>query len=577
MDRRGLPVPGSIINQRTCGDANPGMTETSPTQSPSSASGTAWSEPPTATAASAATLTPQETIRSIPILRLVVFIGGFSSIAVELTASRLIAPYFGSSTFIWATIIGMTLTFLAIGYTLGGRIADRWPYPRLLYTLTATAAIIIGLVPSLAQPILSASLSAFAVYDVGAFYGALIAVMLLLAIPVTMLGFVSPFAIRLRMATVTKAGMTAGNTYTLSTIGSIAGSFVPVIFLIPLLGTNQTFTTISLVLLITSIVGLLLLRAVVPALILAALFALVPLAAAVSAEETIRPAERGQILEERESSYNYIQVVEDQGFVYLVLNEGHAVHSIYNPDQLLTGGPWDYFMVAPLFTDHAAAAPPENAMLIGLAGGTVARQLTAAYGPIPIDGVEIDPEIAEVGAEFFGLDELDNVNVIVADGRYALKTAPSSYDLIGIDAYRQPYIPFQLTTREFFSEVADHLTPNGVAVVNAGRTASDFRLVDVIASTMRDVFDHVYVIDVARYTNSIVVGTNAPASLENFGQNLSLHAPESPVGQVGRISLDAGNIREVQPGGAVFTDNHAPVELVVDQIIVDVALEGDYP
>jgi spermidine synthase len=517
---------------------------------------------------------PSATARSIPFLRLIVFIGGFSSIGVELTASRLIAPYFGSSTFIWATIIGMTLTFLAIGYTLGGRIADHRPSPRLLYSITAAAAIVIGLVPSAAQPILGASLAAFASYDVGAFYGALIGVLLLLAIPVTMLGFVSPFAIRLRLASVTSAGMTAGNTYTLSTFGSIMGSFVPVLVLIPLLGTNQTFTTISLALLIPSVVGLLLLRAVLPAVILGALFALVPLATAVSAAETIRPAERGHILAERESSYNYIQVVEDAGSVYLVLNEGHAIHSIYNPDQLLTGGPWDYFMVAPLFVEGATPDSTDNALLIGLAGGTMARQLTAAYGPIPIDGVEIDPEIAEIGNQYFGLDELANVNVIVADGRYALKTSAQRYDLVGVDAYRQPYIPFQLTSREFFQEVADHLTDDGVAVVNAGRTATDFRLVEVIASTMRDVFAHVYVIDVDRYANSIVVGTNAPAAIANFERNLAEHAPDSPVGIVGRLSLETGNIREIAPGGQVFTDDHAPVELVVDQIIVDVALDG---
>ncbi|MDQ3693665.1 MAG: fused MFS/spermidine synthase [Chloroflexota bacterium] len=515
--------------------------------------------------------------RSIPLLRLIVFIGGFSSIGVELTASRLIAPYFGSSTFIWATIIGLTLTFLAIGYSLGGRIADRRPSPRLLYSITAVAAIVIGLIPSAAQPILGASLAAFARYDVGAFYGSLIGVLLLLAIPVTMLGFVSPFAIRLRLASVSAAGITAGNTYTLSTVGSIMGSFVPVLVLIPLLGTNRTFTTISLALLIPSVIGLLLLRAVVPALVLAALFALVPLVTAVSATETIRPAERGQILDERESSYNYIQVVEDDGSVYLVLNEGHAIHSIYNPDELLTGGPWDYFMVAPLFVDGATPGSVENALLIGLAGGTVARQLTAAYGPIPIDGVEIDPEIAEVGNRFFGLDELANVNVIVADGRYALKTSDQRYDLIGIDAYRQPYIPFQLTSREFFREVGDHLTSDGVAVVNAGRTASDFRLVDVIASTMREVFAHVYIIDVDRYTNSIVVGTNAPAAIASFAQNLAAHEVDSPIGIVGQLSLDTGNIREVAPGGQVFTDDHAPVELVVDQIIVDVALDGVSP
>lgn len=551
------------------------MTESTSPPSAVAPPSSAW--PESASSVIRPTITAAPVVQAIPILRLIVFLGGFSSIGVELTASRLIAPYFGSSTFIWATIIGMTLTFLAIGYTLGGRIADRRPSPRLLYCITAAAAIVIGLIPAAAQPILGASLSAFARYDVGAFYGSLVGVMLLLAVPVTMLGFVSPFAIRLRLASVTSAGMTAGNTYTLSTIGSIAGSFVPVLILIPLLGTNRTFTAISLALLIPSVIGLLLLRAVLPAVILAALFGLVPLAGAVAATETIRPAERGRILEERESSYNYIQVVEDEGRVFLVLNEGHAIHSIYDPEQLLTGGPWDYFMVAPLFTDNADQDSTQSAMLIGLAGGTVARQLTAAYGPIPIDGVEIDPEIAAVGEQYFGLDDLDNLNVIVADGRYALKTSTQRYDLIGIDAYRQPYIPFQLTTREFFAEVADHLTADGVAVVNAGRTATDFRLVDVIASTMRDVFAHVYVIDVDRYTNSIVVGTNAPASLDNFGQNLAAFPDDSPVARVGRVSLETGNPREVQPGGPVFTDDHAPVELVVDQIIVNVALEGASP
>ena len=197
-------------------------------------------------------------------------------------------------------------------------------------------------------------------------------------------------------------------------------------------------------------------------------------------------------------------MVEEGGRHLLVLNEGHAIHSIYDPATLLTGGPWDYFMVAPLFVEGAGPDTTQSGMLIGLAGGTVARQLTAAYGPIPIDGVEIDPEVAAVGREFFALDELTNVTVWVEDGRYALRTSDETYDLIGIDAYRQPYIPFQLTTKEFFQEVADHLTPTGVAVVNAGRTGTDFRLVDAIASTMAAVYRHVYVIDVDRYTNTLL-------------------------------------------------------------------------
>ena len=167
-------------------------------------------------------------------------------------------------------------------------------------------------------------------------------------------------------------------------------------------------------------------------------------------------------------------------------------------------------MVAPLLVDESRATDPSNALLIGLAGGTVARQLTAAFGPIPITGVEIDPDIAAVGRQYFGLADLPNVDVVLADGRYALKTLDQSFDLIGVDAYRQPYIPFQLTSREFFQEVSDHLSPDGVAVVNAGRTATDYRLVDALAATMRAVFPYVMAIDVAQYNNTILVGSNAP-------------------------------------------------------------------
>ena len=198
----------------------------------------------------------------------------------------------------------------------------------------------------------------------------------------------------------------------------------------------------------------------------------------------------------------------------LILNEGHAIHSIYDPNQLLTGGPWDYFMVAPLLVDTAGSTTPRNAMLIGLAGGTAARQLTAAYGPLPIEGVEIDPAIVKVARDYFGLDDLPNVDVRVADGRYALRTTDRTFDLIGVDAYRQPYIPFQLTTREFFQEVSDRLSPTGVAVVNAGRTATDFRLVDALASTMRDVFPYVVAIDVARYNNTMLIASRSPLSAD---------------------------------------------------------------
>ena len=513
-----------------------------------------------------------------PYLRTLVFAGGFASIGVELTASRLLAPFFGSSTFIWSSLIGLTLAFLSLGYFLGGRLADRRPEPDVLYAVAAAAAVAIGTIPFVARPLLTGSLEAFRELDAGAFYGSLAGTLLLLAPPVTLLGFISPFAIRLQLSDVASAGRTAGSLYALSTIGSITGSFIPVLVLIPLIGTAATFTSLSLALLVPAVAGLVAMRNRSLTLT-ATLAALAIPALTLAAPAGVRPPDRGILLDERESAYNYIQVVDEDGRRSLILNEGHAVHSVYDPDELLTGGPWDYFMIAPLMVEDLEAAPaattpePRDALLIGLAGGTVARQLTAAYGPIPIMGVEIDPEINLVAREYFALGDLDNVEAIVADGRYALRTSDAAFDLIGVDAYRQPYIPFQLTSREFFQDVSAHLRPGGVAVVNAGRTSTDFRLVEALAATMRDVFPHVVAIDVDRYTNTILIGSHAPLSADALSANVERLSEESPVREVAGWSLDSGNIRDIEPGGLVFTDDRAPVELVIDQMIFDAARE----
>ncbi|MBA3415911.1 MAG: fused MFS/spermidine synthase, partial [Chloroflexia bacterium] len=285
----------------------------------------------------------------------------------------------------------------------------------------------------------------------------------------------------------------------------------------------------------------------------------------------IRPPDRGTLIHERESTYNYIQVVEEDGAAKLILNDGHAVHSIYDPDRLLTGGPWDYFMAGPLVVEGMGPETVERAMFLGLAGGTGVRQLSAAYGPIPVDGVEIDPEIVAVGRDYFGLDTMPNLNVIVADGRYALRTSAETYDLIAVDAYRQPYIPFQLASKEFFDETAAKLTEDGVVVVNVGRTQTDYRLVDALAATMRASFDHVYAIDVGRYLNTIVIGTNAPSALANIEVNAAKFNGESPIREVVQWIAESGNGRSIEPGGEVFTDDRAPVERVIDGIILDAA------
>ena len=505
-------------------------------------------------------------------IRLLVFFGGVTSVGTEVAASRLVAPYFGTSTFIWANLIGLTLTFLAIGYWIGGRIADRYPRAWLLYTTNTVAALWSILLPYLAQPILGVSLTAFEDVNVGAFYGSLVGVLLLLAVPITLLGFVTPYAVRLLLDTVEHAGDVSGKIYALSTIGSIIGSFLPVLILIPWIGTARTFLVLGLILLVPSLIGLWRQRAVnvrVAAVTASILVVLVPF---VANPEHIRPAERGRLVYETESSDNYIQVIEEDGRYLLSLNDGHAIHSIYDPDELLTRGPWDYFMIGPLFVSDEGPAKIEDALVIGLAGGTVSKQITNAYGPVPIDGVEIDSEIVRVGREYFDMNE-PNLNVIVEDGRYVLRTADETYDLIAIDAYEQPYIPFQLTTREFFQEVRDHLNDDATLVINVGRTSDDYRLVDAIASTMKDVFPNVYLIDVEWFHNTMVVATKTPSSIDTFASAVENQPADSILRTVGERSLETGDIREVTSVDTVLTDDQAPVERLVDLIIIDEARE----
>jgi spermidine synthase len=209
---------------------------------------------------------------------------------------------------------------------------------------------------------------------------------------------------------------------------------------------------------------------------------------------------------------------------------------------------------------------PKEVAILGLAGGTAARQYTAAYGAgVQITGVEIDPVILDVAHRYFHLDE-PNVHPVVGDARYWLDTQAGKYDVVVMDAYRQPYIPFHLTTREFFSEVRDHLQPGGVAVVNAGRTATDYRLVDAIASTMAAVYPSVFLVDVPAFNNTLVYGTTSPVTVADVEHNLGLI--NEPVAQsVAQSVINEGRLRVSPYHSQVFTDDLAPVERLIDEII----------
>jgi spermidine synthase len=498
-----------------------------------------------------------------------VLITGAATMGVEMCASRLLAPYFGNSLPVWGLLIGLLLACLAGGYFLGGRLADRYPQAHLLYELAAWAGFWIGCVPYLSHPILHYAAVGLAEYQAGAVLGSLLAVVALFAMPALLLGCVSPLALRLRIQDTASSGQVAGRLYALSTLGSLLGTFGTVFWLIPALGTRCTIFLLSLALLLSAIGGLVQTnrrRVLLYLLLLLAMLALqlVPLGA-------IKPAQG--LLYERDSAYNYIQVLRNGQEVVLKLNEGEGIQSAYQPGEIITGYVYDYFLLVPFF--KSASAPPVSSLcLIGLAAGTAARQYSAVFGPIPIDGVEIDPAVVQAGQRFFDLN-LPNLHIAIEDGRYFLAHSARQYDVILVDAYNPPYIPFQLTTAEFFSQTRGHLAADGVLGINVARTASDYALVNAIASTLRAVYPTVYVMDTQSNLNSVVVATQGPANLAAVTARLA--ALTDPVLR-DVASRAAGRVREFEPaGGQVLTDDHAPVEQIVHGMIARYLLSQPAP
>lgn len=509
------------------------------------------------------------------LLTVAVFTAGMTTLAIELSASRLLGNVFGTSNIVWANIIGLILVYLTAGYFIGGRWADRSPYEGTFYRLLAWGAFTAGLVPIIARPVLLRAVEAVERFDSAVMVGSFFAVLILFSLPITLFGCISPFAIRLAITHTDQAGRISGRIYAISTLGSILGTFLPVLWLIPAIGTARTFMAFSLGLLTVSLFGLGLedWRSALRHLWMPGLLFVL---AALTLTGPVK-ASAGQIFE-TESAYNYIQVIEgsDGSIRYLLLNEGQGIHSVYGPDLKVTYGTWDYFLAAPFFNPPPVRLKSvERLGLVGLAAGTIAKQYTQVFGPIPIDGWEIDPEIVAVGRLLFDMNE-PNLNAIVADGRWGLAHSQHVYSVIGVDAYRLPYIPWHLTTREFFLEVADHLSEDGVVVVNVGRTPKDRRLIEAMAGTIGSVFTSVHVVDVPDTFNTIIYGTVQSTRPENLVVNqLSLESEGAPLVLLDVIQRAIENLQPTPTSDVVFTDDWAPIEQLTNAMAIQFILGGN--
>jgi len=373
-----------------------------------------------------------------------------------------------------------------------------------------------------------------------------LAALALFAVPVTALGAAAPFLVRLALDTVAEAGRVAGRLYALSTAGSLAGTFLAALVTIPWLGTQRT------------LVGTAACVAVGAGLLLRSAWLLAPVA--VAALLAIPPPHIKSAIYQTESRYQYIRVVSDgHGGRDLELNEGVATHSTWRPDTVLTGRYWDLFLMLPPLLPH----PPERMLVLGNAGGTIGRAYGRFYPRVQVDGVEIDPKLNQVARRFFGAGDNPRMRLIAADGRPWLERTKRRYDVIVVDAYRQPYVPFYLATSEFFRLARDHLRPGGAIALNVAATPGDRKLSRAIGTTLLTSFPQAWRWRALRF-NDVLFALREPVTREE----LERRAAAAP----GRIKLLLPLFRRrleaVRPEGSPLTDDRAPVEWLTDQMIL---------
>jgi predicted membrane-bound spermidine synthase len=472
--------------------------------------------------------------------------------ALEMSASRLLAPYFGTSLFVWTNIIGVTMISLSIGYYYGGKLADQKPTQNLLFMAVVATGLYSILIPFIAPFVMEVSTKAIKTGNAGIFYGSLLATVLLFAPPLAVLGGVVPFTIKLSESDRNKAGFTAGRVFAISTVGSIIGTFLPVLITIPIIGTKRTILVFSANLVLIGLGGLGKKKKSGLAVLLLLLAFFIG-----SAKPT------DGLIHEKESIHNFIQVIERDDVRYLKLNEGYAYHSIYNPNSVRVNGVWDYFNLLPLLNRKA-----KNALIIGLAGGTIAREYRYFFPDIKVDGVEIDNDIINAGREFFDM-EGHNLEIYNMDGRRFLSAQEKSYDIIIIDAYKQPYIPFHLTTIEFFEEVGARLNDNGIVAINVASLNSESKVLLMLENTIVNTYEHVFIFNPTGTLNYLIIASS---------NELSFDINDAGNSELADITSDArSRTRRVSPDAnlMVLTDDRAPVEMYTDMMIFDYILKSD--
>ncbi len=500
-------------------------------------------------------------------LYLTEFFAGMSVMAVELGASRLLAPYFSSSQIVWTIIIGTIMIAMALGNIYGGKSADKSPNPDKLYGRILIAAVWIALIP-VAGKYIVLGISALLIFTVNNNFliiAAFCACMVIFVFPLFLLGTVTPSLAKYSVSSLDDSGRTVGTLGAFNTIGSIIGTFVPTFVTIPAVGTSITFLIFAGILIVLSVIYFVSSRVGYKKIIISGV---IFVSCCVFGHGDSFAFWQKDLTYEGESIYNYLQVSEDDKQVSLSTNVLFGVQSVYMKDDTLTGLYYDYAMAAPLMVPDKNPDSME-VLILGMGTGTYATQCRKYFGDMNIEGVEIDEKITKLSRKYFALP--DDISVTTYDGRAFLNASDRKYDVIMVDAYQDITIPFQMSSVEFFRLVKSHLNENGVMVVNMNmRGNDDGDINQYLADTISSVFGNVYTVEVDNSTNRELFASDNNDMMGVLNDNISGIKDADLRFMMNKVR---DNSIAYNAGKLIMTDDNAPVELlgmkVIDKIIRD--------
>ena len=479
------------------------------------------------------------------------FFAGMSVMAVEIGASRLLAPYFSASQIVWTIIIGVIMIALALGNVWGGRLADRDPDPARLYRRLMVAALWIAAIPVVGKYIIAliSGVLIVAVETNLLVAAAFLSCIAIFVFPLLLLGTVPPSLVKYATKSLDESGRVVGGIGAAGTAGSIIGTFLPTFVTSPAAGTAATFLIFAGVLLA---LGLGYFLRAGGGTRFALLSVLAFLLCAVLGAKSSPAFWETALAYEGESVYNYLQVKDDERKTVFSTNVMFGVQSKRVKDGSLTGMYFDYALAAPTLTNGG------DVLVLGMGTGTFAEQCRRYFPSSHAVGVEIDEKIIGLSRKYFELPE--EIPVVAYDGRAYLQMDENRYDVVMVDAFRDITIPFQMSSVEFFRLVEQRLAPGGVMVVNLNMRAGgpgniNERLIDTIAA----VFPAIRVVEVVGDTNLALFAARDEATLDRLPR-LAEQLPDRELSSLMRHV--AAHWQSPARGGEPLTDDCAPVELL---------------